>query len=415
MNNLIKKILVEIKQNDLDINTIQYGSGNNNDLSKYSKKIKKLKLKRKTTNELMILGILNYQLSLFKNNNNFKQINTLQHSINKEIKPFGIQLNLPDNHSTRLSGKFNNQDGSDKPDKPDSSDNPDDNNSKQKLLKTQLLEQNIQIEQLTKQLAEQAKQVTQVKLEELIAKQAKLKEQITKQQIEYQTTITQQNILITRQTTQYAEYQLEQQTKEQQLIQQNKEQSLEKLDIENIINQISIDRTHIQDIHQQEIKELIKIHEQTEQNARQYIQHLTTFIDLNSDTDNLIKIQQATKIKNLQIEIQKLLKRRTEEQLELHFANKLYKDRMGKKIDSIVNKKKFLILNKIQSFFTHHAVILSTEEIDTINTATIENLSSLYEIILKYFDSLIAKKKYKIPEELSNIINLIEILEKKNR
>ena len=395
MNNLIKKILVEIKQNDLDINTIQYGSGNNNDLSKYSKKIKKLKLKRKTTNELMILGILNYQLSLFKNNNNFKQINILQHSINKEIKPFGIQLNLPDNHSTRLSGNFNNQDGSDKPDKPDSSDNPDDNNSKQKLLKIQLLKQNIQIEQLTKQLAEQSKQVTQVKLEELIAKQAKLKEQITKQQIEYQTTIAQQNILLKQQANQYAAYLSEQQTNEQSLV--------------------KLDRAHIQDIHQQEIKKLIEIYEQKEQNAQQNIQQLTTYIELNSDMDNLIKIQQTTKIQELKIEIQKLLKRITEQQLIQHVANKLFRDRLSDKIKPIVNKldiKDFnKILEKIKSFFRLHANILSQEDLNTINTATIENLSSLKTIISNYFNSSITSPSILI--ELSNIQELFQILDKK--
>jgi hypothetical protein len=102
MNNLIKKILVEIKQNeiDIDINTlesIQYGGKKDLHRDKkdkksiiylktHAKQIKKLKLKKETEKNLMILGILNYQLA-FSNNN---KINYTKNIIKQQLGIHGF-------------------------------------------------------------------------------------------------------------------------------------------------------------------------------------------------------------------------------------------------------------------------------------------------------------------------------------
>ena len=96
MNNFILKILLEIKQLIPNFNCIQFGGNpyDNNYLYKYSKKIKKSKLNYKTKLDLMILGILNYQLLLSTNNNNLFKINNIQNSIFNYNKLYGIKPNM---------------------------------------------------------------------------------------------------------------------------------------------------------------------------------------------------------------------------------------------------------------------------------------------------------------------------------
>ena len=90
MNNLIKKIILELKE--YDNYNIQYGGVKNKILRNSAKKINKLKLKKSTSTELMILSILNYQLSLFKNKFNFTKFNSLQNKIYSKEKENGLRL-----------------------------------------------------------------------------------------------------------------------------------------------------------------------------------------------------------------------------------------------------------------------------------------------------------------------------------
>jgi hypothetical protein len=94
MNNLIKKILIEIKHFDLDIKSIQYGGNINNILINLSKKIKNIandKIKR----DLMILACIYYKLLLIKNTHIPNQIKNIQLIIIDLFTTYGLLLNNP--------------------------------------------------------------------------------------------------------------------------------------------------------------------------------------------------------------------------------------------------------------------------------------------------------------------------------